>query len=268
MAANGSLAGTGLTFGVNAIDLSPISPGEDIGAYVGLRSGQASLAAYRALINNTANWITQDAGGDQGIDTIAPDVPFSTTAFTASVALPSLSINNVAAVEGDAGTTTLQFTVTLSSASASSVTADFATADDTATLAGSDYAAANGTLTFAPGETVKSITVSANGDTAAEPTETLRVNLSNAVNATIGTAQGTGTITNDDFTIVAIHDIQGAGLVSSPDRTGCHHHRRGHCRRFEWLLPSVARRRGRCQHGDIGSDLRVHLKRANRRGRP
>jgi hypothetical protein len=214
VSANGSLANTGLTFGLNAIDLSPISAGEDIGTYTGPRIGQPTLSDYRALVNSTANWITQDGSGDQGIDTVAPDVPFSTTAFTAGVALPSLSINNVAVNEGDAGTATLQFTVTLSSASTSTVTVDYATADNTATLAGNDYASASGTLTFAPGETVKAVDVTVNGDTSVEPAETLRVNLSNAVNATISTAQGTGTIQNDDFSLVAIHDIQGAGLTS------------------------------------------------------
>lgn len=117
VSANGSLANTGLTFDLNAIDLSPISAGEDIGTYSGPRSGQPTLSDYRALINSTTNWITQDGSGDQGIDAVAPDVPFSTIAFTAGVALPSLSINNVAVNEGDAGTATLQFTVTLSSAS-------------------------------------------------------------------------------------------------------------------------------------------------------
>src|SRR5262249_41687553 len=77
------------------------------------------------------------------------------------------------------------------------VTVDWATADGSAT-AGSDYTAASGTLTFAPGETSKTFTVAVIGDTTDEPNETFLVNLSNAANATISDGQGVGTITADD----------------------------------------------------------------------
>jgi hypothetical protein len=112
-------------------------------------------------------------------------------------ATPTLSINNVSANEGNSGTTPFTFTVTLSAASASTVTVTFATADGTAT-AGSDYTATSGTLTFAPGVTTQTITVSVIGDTNPEPNETFLVNLSGATNATIAVAQGIGTIVNDD----------------------------------------------------------------------
>ncbi|HEV7377640.1 MAG TPA: Calx-beta domain-containing protein [Pyrinomonadaceae bacterium] len=110
---------------------------------------------------------------------------------------PTLSINDVAVTEGNAGTTNATFTVTLSAASASAVTVKYDTANGTAT-AGSDYQAATGTLTFAPGDTSKTITVAVNGDTTAEADETFAVNLSNPTNATIADGQGIGTIQNDD----------------------------------------------------------------------
>jgi Calx-beta domain len=79
------------------------------------------------------------------------------------------------------------------------VTVDFASsADGTATVADSDYQAASGTLTFAPGDTSKQITVLVNGDATVEPNETFPVNLSNPANATIADGQGQGTIVNDD----------------------------------------------------------------------
>ena len=54
-------------------------------------------------------------------------------------------------------------------------------------------------MTFAPGDTTKTVTVQVNGDTAVEPNETFFVNLSNATgNATIADDQGVGTIVNDD----------------------------------------------------------------------
>ena len=73
------LTGTGLTEGDTAFFL----PGdEDIEAYTGARSGQASFVAFRPLIYTAGSWISQDAGGDQSIDTTPPDVPFDSTAFT------------------------------------------------------------------------------------------------------------------------------------------------------------------------------------------
>jgi hypothetical protein len=78
------------------------------------------------------------------------------------------------------------------------VTVAYTTANGTAT-AGSDYTATSGTLTFAPGETVQTVDVPIVGDTTLEPDETFTLTLSNPVNATLGTATATGTITNDDL---------------------------------------------------------------------
>ena len=83
-ATNGLLTNTGLTAGVNAIDLSTLDDDADIAAFNAARSGQANFAAYLPIINNPTNWIAQDGTGDQSIDTTAPDVPFSSTAFTAA----------------------------------------------------------------------------------------------------------------------------------------------------------------------------------------
>jgi hypothetical protein len=121
--------------------------------------------------------------------------------IAAAPALPTLSINNFSANEGNSGTTSFVFTVTLSAASASTVTASFATSDGTAT-AGSDYVANSGVVTFTPGQTTQTITVNVNGDTAVEANETFFVTLSAPTNATLAVAQGTGTIVNDDSAIV------------------------------------------------------------------
>ena len=66
--------------------------------------------------------------------------------------------------EGNSGTTPAVFTVSLSSASAQTITVNYATADGSA-QAGRDYQAATGSLTFNPGETTKTVTVLVNGDT-------------------------------------------------------------------------------------------------------
>ena len=110
---------------------------------------------------------------------------------------PALSINDVSALEGNSGSSTLTFTVTLTAASTKTVTVSYTMANSTAT-ASIDYVAVAGNLSFAPGITLQTISVVINGDTTIEPDETFRVILSNAVNATIADNQGLGTITNDD----------------------------------------------------------------------
>ncbi len=113
--------------------------------------------------------------------------------------LPTLSINSVSNNEGNAGNTPFTFTVTLSAASATPVTVSYATADGSATTAGSDYLPASGVLTFLPGGSLsQTIPVSVVGDLAVESNETFTVTLSAPSGATLGTAQGTGTILNDD----------------------------------------------------------------------
>ena len=113
---------------------------------------------------------------------------------------PSLSIADASVTEGNTGTRTMSFSVTLSAASSQAVSVNYATSDGTATTP-SDYAAANGTLTFQPGQKVKSIPVSVVGDTAVERDETLTVALSSPVNAAIAQGSATGTITNDDTAV-------------------------------------------------------------------
>jgi hypothetical protein len=108
-----------------------------------------------------------------------------------------LGIDNVELPEGNTGTTAFVFTVALSESSAAPVTVDYSTRNGTA-QAGSDYAATSGTLTFAPGEVTKQITVLVNGDTTREEIEEFFVDLTNATGATIGDAEGLGRIFNDE----------------------------------------------------------------------
>jgi Tol biopolymer transport system component len=124
---------------------------------------------------------------------------------------PALTINNVTANEGNSEPTAFDFTVTLSPASNQTVSVNYATEDGTA-MAGTDYVAILPTqISFAPGETQKTITVTVNGDTSVEPDETFVVNLSDATNADIGTLQGTATIVNDDGAAVVISQIYAGG---------------------------------------------------------
>ena len=98
--------------------------------------------------------------------------------------LPSLRISDLSKAEGQRGTSAFGFTVTLTPApTAGTVTVRYATADGTA-LAGSDYTAATGTLTFGVGQTTKTVTVNVTGDTQVEADETFFVNLSAPTGAT------------------------------------------------------------------------------------
>ncbi len=124
--------------------------------------------------------------------------------------LPTLSINDVTVTEGDSGTTNAVFTVNLSAASTQTVSVNYATANGTAT-AGSDYTATSNTLSFAPGQTSKTISVPIVGNTLAEGSESFTLNLSNPTNATISDAQAVGTIIDNDLASVlpqlSINDV-------------------------------------------------------------
>lgn len=116
-------------------------------------------------------------------------------------AAPSLSINDVDLAEGNSGTSKMIFTVTLSAASGQTVTVNASTGNGgtPAATAGNDYVAQNSTpVTFAPGQTTRTVEVTINGDTTVEPNEKLGIILSGAVNATISDNSGLGRILNDD----------------------------------------------------------------------
>ena len=129
----------------------------------------------------------------QGVGTILDD---DTPVFPGVT--PTISIDDVVVVEGNAGTTNATFTARLDRASTQSVTVTAQTANGTAT-AGSDYTPVGPiNLQFSPGTTTQTLTVPVLGDTTLEPDETFAVNLSAPGNATIGDGQGLGTIRNDD----------------------------------------------------------------------
>jgi chitinase len=110
---------------------------------------------------------------------------------------PALSVSGSTVPEGNSGTRTVRFTVTLTPVSGKTVSVSYATANGTAS-AGSDYVARSGTLTFTPGVTSGFVDVVVNGDTVPEANETFSLLLSGPVNATVGTGSASSTITNDD----------------------------------------------------------------------
>lgn len=163
------------------------APGETSKVVSVTVNGDATNETNETFFVNLTGPTNAVLADDQGVGTIVNDDP-----------APTISINDVSVVEGNSGTVNAVFTVTLSSASSQTVTAVATSTDDTAT-APADYSALLGTtVTFAPGETSKTVTVSVNGDTLIEEDETLFVNLTAAINATFADNQGVGTIINDD----------------------------------------------------------------------
>jgi chitinase len=111
--------------------------------------------------------------------------------------LAVVDIDEPTLVEGQSGTATLGFSVTLSHQASFPVTVDWATAPGTASD-GTDYVGASGTVTFPAFDVTEPIFVTVNGDSRYEHDETVRLDLTNANGAPIGDLQGIGTITNDD----------------------------------------------------------------------
>ena len=125
----------------------------------------------------------------------ADDRPLSNALSATVPGPPALAVAD--ATVREAAGATMDFAVSLSRASTSTVSADYATSDGTAT-AGSDYTAANGTLTFSPGETEKTVSVPVLDDAIDDGGETFTLTLSNVSggNAWLEDATGTGTIEN------------------------------------------------------------------------
>ena len=129
------------------------------------------------------------------------------TIFDGATVVPEINIDSVSVDEGLLATVT----VSLSEATTQVVSVDFATSDDSA-IAGIDYVAASGNLTFAPGEISKTIELSSIQDTDRDGDETFNVTLSNASFGEFGTALGVVTILDDEPPLPSI-DISNAQVI-------------------------------------------------------
>ena len=156
-----------------------------------LVSGDQQVESDETFLVELSNPINATIGDSQGVGTVTNDDQ------------AKLSIDDVTVAEGDSGTTECTFTVTLDTSVDTPVNVDFATADETATNADSDFAIATSSLSFtgAAGE-ARTATVNVIGDEFVEADETFLVNLSNVAasgrDVTLLDSQGQGTITNDD----------------------------------------------------------------------
>jgi hypothetical protein len=111
---------------------------------------------------------------------------------------PAISISDAWLNEGNNGTKRMTFTVTLSQPSSVKMRVNYATASGTAKTSDNDYVAKSGTITFNPGQTTKTVTISIKGDKKNEADESFFVNLSGGSGAPMDDSQGEGLILNDD----------------------------------------------------------------------
>ncbi|WP_273793303.1 autotransporter domain-containing protein [Brucella anthropi] len=164
--------------------------------------GGTAAASFTVDSSTTISAVTPPGtAGAVDVTVTTPDgTDTETGGFTYNPpAIPTLSINNVHFSEANSGTTTIPFTISLSSpAGPGGVTFDIATADGTAT-AGEDYEA-NSIVgaSISAGQSTYVFNVDVYGDTTYEPNETFFVNITNLAGAVAGDLQGQGTIANDD----------------------------------------------------------------------
>ena len=214
---------------------SPVTEGDDATFTLTVDSAPATDLVVRVEVTDSGNFIagtaptivtinasattatltvpTDPDGVDEANGTITATVATGIGGYTAAVEPddratvdvrddddpPMLAITSPSVPEGDSGTVRLTYTVTLTEATDQTVTVRYAVDASSTATAIDDYTALPaGTLTFTPGMTTQLIEVTVTGDTIDEENETILVLLSDAINATIATALGTGTITDDD----------------------------------------------------------------------
>ena len=220
--------GSGWFNGDDAVVLRRGTTVIDVIGQIGLDPGTEWGTGLASTADNTLTRKATVCQGDpNGADAFDPAIEWDGVAIDIFAGLGAhtstcsdevnLSTNDVSANEGNSGTTSFDFTVSLSSpAPAGGVTFDIATEDGSATVADNDYTANSLTgQTIPAGNSTYTFSVSVNGDATAEPNETFFVSVTNVTGATVVDAQGLGTIVNDDAAVTRIHDIQGSGGTSA-----------------------------------------------------
>jgi uncharacterized repeat protein (TIGR01451 family) len=130
---------------------------------------------------------------------------------------PTVAIADASAAEGNATLPVdwnqASVTITLSNPSSAVLGVQW-TASDATAQAGQDYSATPGAVSFAPGQTVKHVTVPVHGDTTDEDDESLDVGLASpTAGLAVGDGSATVTIVDDD---PAITDVE-LSLTDGPD---------------------------------------------------
>jgi hypothetical protein len=180
-------------------------PGTGVRTVVVPVVGDATDEPDEAFSLNLSDAVNAAIGDGTGVGTIVDDD-----------AAAALSVADAETMEGDGGTGTLVFPVTLSAPSGFPVTVDFATANGTAAAPG-DFTAAAGTLSFPAGTSQRSVDVTIVRDLQDEPDETFTLGLASPTNATLADGTGVGTIRDDDAAVQQelVHGTQWTGDLAS-----------------------------------------------------
>ncbi|MGQ0738151.1 MAG: Calx-beta domain-containing protein [Bacteroidota bacterium] len=120
------------------------------------------------------------------------------TAFSVFGSPPGISIGNKTVVEGNSGQRIVEVSVILSQVVNAPVSLSYRSRNGSA-MAGADYVAVNGTVSFAQGERLKKINIPVNGDLVVEGTESFEIILGNSANATMLDSIAVVSIINDDL---------------------------------------------------------------------
>ena len=205
-------AGDDTLDGGTGSDLFIVGAGEGNDVIDGFVAGAASNDVIDLTGLSSVNSFAQlqALGSDNGTDTTF-EFSIDDSLVIRNVTLTSLNAEDFVLADGGSGAFqisdasaseadgTITFTVNRLSGSDGTVTVDYQTANGTAAAPG-DYTAASGTLTFAPGETTQTISVTIADDTTVESTETFSVTLSNATGgATIEDGAAVAQITDNDI---------------------------------------------------------------------
>ncbi|HWT02705.1 MAG TPA: Calx-beta domain-containing protein [Pyrinomonadaceae bacterium] len=202
-----ALSGLGARNILRAINNSGVAVGTsgDYSHFALVHTSGAGVQDLNTLIDAPETWAMNgaydinEAGQIVGSAQHGPSGEFRAVRLTPfSNAAPAISVNDVPFIEHNAGEAAVSFTVKLSRASAETVTVRYGTSNRTATSPADFVAVPGTTLTFAPGETSKTVAVMVKGDLIDEADETFRLLLASPTGAVIADNEGVCTIVDND----------------------------------------------------------------------
>ncbi len=186
--------------GFDVVGATPLQPQITVGSGVPEIAGTLALTAT-GPIGSTIT-VELDRFGAAGFayghavaETCRPDSPLIVARIP--IGVPSVSVGDASVVEGDRGSRSARFAVSLSRPTDHDVVVDYATAPAEAT-AGVDYSTRTGAVVVPAGHVSAVVSVPVRGDTAVEPKESFRIQLGDPQGAALGRASATGRILDDD----------------------------------------------------------------------
>lgn len=212
--------GNAASYTIVRVNASTVRITDALGTSVTIPVGSAGTAiefadASRTLSGSSAGILL----GNQTVTATPVTLTAGTAPTPAEVYVLTSSAPSIA--EGDSGTKTLTYLLTLDKAPTSAVTVNFQTTNAGTAAAGDDFEVVAGVVTFAAGQTAATVSVTVRGDTVVEADETVVLRLSGS--KLVAAVDAVGTIRNDDaaaveptnFTVTA-GDIAVANSQSGP----------------------------------------------------